>query len=89
LRSTVRRGRHCLEPAPVAFVPTNTDSADAGAIRFLAQYALVAMVLVDDPAAAPAAITGPAASDRIDDEMAAGGLTLVTVFPGGVRVYRR
>jgi len=74
---------------PVAFVPTATDSTDAAAMRALAQFALVPMVLVDDPAAAPVAITGPAASDRVDAAMAAAGLALVTVSPGGVRVYRR
>jgi len=73
----------------VLYVATAPNPTDAQAMRFMAQEALVPLVMVDDVTAADAAVTGPAASPTIDTSMVNAGLTLVAVAPGGVRVYRR
>jgi hypothetical protein len=73
----------------VAFVPTDADPVAGGATRFLAQYALAPLVLVDDIASAPAAITGPAAGESVDRMLVERGLSLDFVLSGGIRVYRR
>lgn len=73
----------------VAFVGTSPDPTDAARVRFIAQYALTPLVLVDSATMAPAAVTGPAAPQSVDRVMEAAGLSLVAVAPGGVRVYRR
>jgi hypothetical protein len=73
----------------VAFVPTENDPVGGGATRFLAQYALAPIVLVDDVADVAAAITGPAAPESLDRTLAERGLSLHAVESGGVRVYRR
>ncbi len=77
------------ESGYVAFVPTETDPVAGGATRFLAQYALAPLVLVDDTASAPVAITGPAAAEGLDRTLAERGLSLRAVVSGGIRVYRR
>ena len=73
----------------VAFVPTDADPVAGSATRFLAQYALAPLVLVDDIASAPAAITGPAAGESVDRTLVERGLSLDVVLSGGIRVYRR
>jgi hypothetical protein len=73
----------------VAFMPTETDPIDSSATRFLAQYALAPLVLVDDLASVTDAITGPAAAENLDRTLAEQGLVLRAVAAGGIRVYRR
>ena len=73
----------------VAFMPTETDPIGSSATRFLAQYALAPLVLVDNLASVTDAITGPAASANLDHTLAEQGLVLRAVAAGGIRVYRR
>jgi hypothetical protein len=73
----------------VAFLPTETDPTGSSATRFLAQYALAPIVLVDDIASVTDAITGPAAAESLDRTLAERGLVLRAVSAGGIRVYRR
>jgi hypothetical protein len=74
---------------PVGFVPTTPDPTASAEMRFVVQYALAPLVVVDDVSTAPVVITGPAAPAAIDGELGRSGLVLERVMAGGVRVYRR
>ncbi len=73
----------------VAFIQSTTDSASAAELRFLAQYALVPLVLTSDTTAARVLVTSPQFSDARDETLRAAGWRSTAVSHGGIRIYER